>query len=406
MDRPPRVLAIDVLRGLDVLLMLFVNEMAGVHGTPAFLLHKTANDDGMTITDVVFPAFLFIVGMAIPLALGGRRRREPRSSVWRHVLTRTAALLIIGVLMVNTESAGSGGILSPHLWSILMYLGVVLVWMVPGQAEGARSRVPWKLVGVALLVFLVLAYRAEGGSGLVQIRPSWWGILGLIGWSYLVGAALYLVAGDRPAVFVAATALLYLVYAADATSAIGWLVAARPVVSVGTALASHGALTVSGALVTLLLMRARAAGEPPLRFAWTALAMAGTFALAGFLVHSLHDLHPAFEINKIRATAAWCLLCSAATLAVWVAVYLVSDVKGGRRWPKDVTTAGENALVIYLLAPFLLSVFELLGSLTGKNPYAALGASLWIGLVRSIVFAWVVVRLSGWMRSRGLRLQL
>src|SRR5512146_2932954 len=100
MDRPPRVIAIDVLRGLDVWLMLFVNEMAGVHGTPAWLLHKKASDDGMTITDVVFPAFLFIVGMAIPLALGGRLRRgEGKSSVWRHVLTRTAALLVMGVFM-------------------------------------------------------------------------------------------------------------------------------------------------------------------------------------------------------------------------------------------------------------------------------------------------------------------
>ena len=58
----PRVLSIDVLRGLDVLLMLFVNEVAGVRGAPAFLLHTPHDADGMTITDVVFPAFLFIVG--------------------------------------------------------------------------------------------------------------------------------------------------------------------------------------------------------------------------------------------------------------------------------------------------------------------------------------------------------
>ena len=82
----PRVLSIDVLRGLDVLLMLFVNEVAGVRGAPAFLLHTPHDADGMTITDVVFPAFLFIVGMAIPMALGGRlRREENRAAVWRHV---------------------------------------------------------------------------------------------------------------------------------------------------------------------------------------------------------------------------------------------------------------------------------------------------------------------------------
>ena len=74
-----RIRSIDLLRGADVLLMLFVNEVAGVAGAPAFLRHKGAADDGMTITDLVFPAFLFVVGMAIPFALGSRlrARREP-----------------------------------------------------------------------------------------------------------------------------------------------------------------------------------------------------------------------------------------------------------------------------------------------------------------------------------------
>jgi hypothetical protein len=68
--------------------------------------------------------------------------------------------------------------------------------------------------------------------------------------------------------------------------------------------------------------------------------------------------------------------------------------------------AGENALVVYLLAPFLLSLFELLAGALGWNPYEALGRSLAVGVVRSVVFAWAVVRLSGAMRARGLRLQM
>ena len=54
-ERLPRESSIDLVRGADVLLMLFVNEMAGVRGTPAFLLHRPHDVDGMTITDVVFP---------------------------------------------------------------------------------------------------------------------------------------------------------------------------------------------------------------------------------------------------------------------------------------------------------------------------------------------------------------
>jgi hypothetical protein len=63
--------------------------------------------------------------------------------------------------------------------------------------------------------------------------------------------------------------------------------------------------------------------------------------------------------------------------------------------------------VAYLMAPFLVSVFALTAPLLGgTNFYEALGATTGIGLVRSAVFAWAVVRLSGWMRSKGVRIQL
>ncbi|HEU0108761.1 MAG TPA: DUF5009 domain-containing protein, partial [Vicinamibacteria bacterium] len=157
MDRPARVLSIDLLRGADVWLMLFVNEMAGVKATPAFLRHMPAAADGMTITDVVFPAFLFITGMAIPLALGARLRRgDSRAAMWRHVLGRTVTLLVLGVLMIDAERASPQGLVPPALWNILMTAAVVLVF---------AARRPWRLAGLALLVVLVLVYRADGVSG-------------------------------------------------------------------------------------------------------------------------------------------------------------------------------------------------------------------------------------------------
>ena len=387
----------DLVRGADVWLMLFVNEMAGVRGTPAFLLHTPPAADGMTITDVVFPAFLFIVGMAIPLSLGGRLRRgEPRSRVWWHVLARTAALLAIGVLMVNAEHAQPRGLVPEPLWNVLMTLAVVLVW-------GADRQRNWRAAGLALLVVVAFSYRAEGGSGLMQLRPHWWGILGLIGWAYLVAAALYLLAGDRPAVFAAAIALLYLLSLVDEVDALPGLVAVRPFVWVGRMLGAHGALAVSGALLTLMVARYR---DRARAFIGPALGYGAALAAAGLLLHSLRDLHPAFWINKVRATAAWCLLSGAWTVAAWTALFAAADVAGWRRWPRGLTRAGENALMIYLLAPFLLSLFGLIGVMWGTNPYAVLGQSFAVGTVRSILFTWLVVRLSGWIRARGLRLQL
>src|SRR6185436_17512851 len=235
-------------------------------------------------------------------------------------------------------------------------------------------------------------------SGWIQIRPYWWGILGLIGWAYLVAASTYLLAGERPAVLVGVVALLYLVALADEANAIGVLRAIRPVVHVGRALGAHGALVLSGAVLGLALRRHRAEARPAAGFAIPALGFALACAVAGGLVHALHNVHPAFEVSKIRATAAWCLLSAAWTALAWTAVYASADIAGHRRWPRALAIAGENALVSYLLAPFLLSVFALAAAALGWNPYAALGGSLVAGAVRAVVFAWAVVRLSGWMR--------
>jgi protein-S-isoprenylcysteine O-methyltransferase Ste14 len=159
-----------------------------------------------------------------------------------------------------------------------------------------------------------------------------------------VAAAVYLLAGDRPAILVTAVAVLYLVALADEANAIGVLRAIRPVVFVGRMLGAHGALVLSGAVLGLALRRHRDERRPPARFAIPALGFALACAVAGGLVHALHDVQPAFEISKIRATAAWCLLSAAWTVLAWAAVYASADVTGHRRWPRAIAIAGENAL--------------------------------------------------------------
>ena len=408
MSNRARILSIDILRGLDVLLMLFVNEVAGVRGAPAFLLHAPSNADAMTLTDVVFPAFLFITGLSIPFALGRwLENGQTRAEVWRHVLARTTALLVIGVLMVNVERGGSGGFMPLHWWNVLATVGMALVWLAPGGRAGERLRRRLRFAGVSLLLGLALIYRAEGGSGLIQLRPHWWGILGLIGWAYAVAASAWLVAGNRVAVHVGLVALLYCLYFADEAGEVGALVALRPFVHVGRALGSHAAVTLSGTLLGALLVHHQREGSRAARFVWVALGVATALAGAGLLLHSLHALHPAFWINKVRATAPWCLLSAAFTALAWAALFLLVDVRGWRRWPALVTTAGENALIAYLLAPFFLSLFAASAPLFGgTDPYGALGAYTWTGLVRSAIFAWFVVCITGVMRRAGIRLHL
>jgi heparan-alpha-glucosaminide N-acetyltransferase len=399
-----RVGSIDLLRGADVLLMLFVNEVAGVFGAPAFLLHTPSDVDGMTITDLVFPAFLFIVGIVVPFSLGGRLRRgETRGQLWRHVLTRTLALLVMGVLMVNAEH-GVSGVLSAPAWNVIATVGILLVWGVPERGWGALRRSWLRAAGIALLVIVALVYRNPELSGWLQLRPYWWGILGLIGWAYLGGATLYLLAGDRPSILAGAIGLFYCVALAEAAGSMTWLRALRPIV--GPVVGTHGALVLAGALLGVLLRRQLQDGGSAWRFAARILGYSAALAAAGVLLRSLSVVHAAFIISKNHATAPWGLVSSALTGGAFVAIFVVVDVLGYRRWPRSFAIAGENPLVAYLMAPFLTSLFELSASLFGTDLYAELGRTTGVGLLRSAVFAWAVVRLSGWMRSRGVVIQL
>src|SRR6476660_1734916 len=104
-----RITSIDALRGLVMFTMIFVNDLAGAGKiVPNWMVHfsdRHKHGSGMTFVDVVFPAFLFIVGMSIPFALARRLARgEPLWKIALHVIARTAALLGIGILMVNGES--------------------------------------------------------------------------------------------------------------------------------------------------------------------------------------------------------------------------------------------------------------------------------------------------------------
>src|SRR4051794_40242697 len=98
----PRITSIDALRGLVMFTMIYVNDVAGAGKVvPNWMVHfsdRHKRGSGMTFVDVVFPAFLFIVGMSIPFALRGRLARgEPWWRIGAHVLSRTAALLMLGI---------------------------------------------------------------------------------------------------------------------------------------------------------------------------------------------------------------------------------------------------------------------------------------------------------------------
>src|SRR3954466_15985957 len=66
---PTRLLSLDAYRGFVIAAMTFVNYLAGLPRMPLWLLHADERPDTYTLPDLVFPGFLFIVGVALPLSL-------------------------------------------------------------------------------------------------------------------------------------------------------------------------------------------------------------------------------------------------------------------------------------------------------------------------------------------------
>src|SRR5258706_7090172 len=185
-----RILSIDALRGITILVMIFVNELAGIRDIPTWMKHMHADDDAMSFVDVVFPAFLFIVGMSIPFAINSRLAKgDSFIQLQKHILFRTLGLLVLGFFMVNAEGEYDEKAMgmSINLWALLFFVAVIIIWKVYRTPNKMLVYI-LRAIGFIILVVLAEIYKGEGGK---NITPRWWGILGLIGWAYLYSCIFY-----------------------------------------------------------------------------------------------------------------------------------------------------------------------------------------------------------------------
>jgi predicted acyltransferase len=102
-ERPPatapaRLVSLDLFRGATIALMILVNDPG--YGSASYWPLEHAKWNGWTPTDLVFPFFLFIVGVAMAFSFTSRLLRgESRSRLLRHVLLRGVLLFALGVFL-------------------------------------------------------------------------------------------------------------------------------------------------------------------------------------------------------------------------------------------------------------------------------------------------------------------
>src|SRR6202012_2224510 len=93
-----RVLSIDVLRGITIAFMILVNDPGDWGHVYAQLDHSEWN--GCTLTDLVFPTFLFLVGASLILSLRTRiARGDSRRLLALHIVRRSATLFALDLLI-------------------------------------------------------------------------------------------------------------------------------------------------------------------------------------------------------------------------------------------------------------------------------------------------------------------
>ncbi|WP_298736923.1 DUF5009 domain-containing protein [uncultured Chitinophaga sp.] len=388
-----RILSIDALRGITILVMIFVNELAGVSGIPAWMKHMPADADAMTFVDVVFPAFLFIVGMSIPFAVNRRLSKGDNfMKLQWHILWRSLGLLVLGFFMVNAEGGYNEAAMgmSIYLWSLLFYVCVILVWNV---YSFSRQWVVYLLKGIGIAGLIVLAFIYRGGEdGTAHMQPHWWGILGLIGWAYLYSCIIYQLFKGNLYGILAMVALCVIFYAVGRQPAVqqsAWKWMAGQ-----SGNAAHVSIVLSGMLLSLVFFDQGLKLNRRQRYLYAA-GFTLLLLIAGYF------LRPYFKISKIYATPTWCLYSAAICCILFCFLYWLIDIKHQSRWTHFFRPAAANPLLTYIV-PFV--IYALLHLLHIKLP-GILHTGI-TGLLWCIFYAVVVMGIAKALNKGGIKLQL
>jgi hypothetical protein len=375
--------------------MLFVNDL-NMNVAPAWLGHASAEFDGMGLADWVFPGFLFIVGLSIQYAFNSRLQAgQAKKQIFGHVVLRTLSLLLIGVLMLNSGRLNpelSG--ISSNLWAILMYVSVFLIWnKYPSNEKLKTLFTGLRILGIAGLILLAVVFRAGESGNVSWFETGWWGILGLIGWGYLVAASVNLLIGPKLWPTIAVWLFFIMLNILSSLGLTDFLDFIKPVFGV-IINGDVPSVVLAGLVISIILKQAEF--EP--------VKKAGIIILIGvFCILTGFFLRHWFIISKIQGTPSWTMICNGISMIVFSLLYFIIDIHKKVKWASVFKPAGQNSLTTYL-APDI--IYYLVWGLSLPLFFYKQDVSQWLAVLGSAVWALAMVGFAALLAKINIRLRL
>jgi predicted acyltransferase len=304
--KPGRLISLDAFRGLTIAAMFLVNNAGDWDHVFAPLRHAQWN--GCTATDLVFPFFLFIVGVAMVFSFSKRLARgNSKKELFFAVVRRTIILYVLGCIIMVT----AWGAYLEHYRFIGVLQRIALCYFFASliiMYGGVRAQAIWT-VGLLLLYYLILKFVPFPGHGAGGLKQ----------FANIVD-------------YVDTKVFGVFVYEFDKNLGMGHdpegLLSTIPSIS----------STLAGVLCGHWLMRKERGSYEKV----AGLAVAGTLLL---IMASLWKYDMPFNKNLwtpsyVIHTTGWALLC----LSV---CYWAIDIKNYRTWSKPFVVYGTNAITAY-----------------------------------------------------------
>lgn len=321
-QRPSRLLSLDIFRGATIAGMILVNNPGNGPAAYAQLHHAAWN--GWTFTDMIFPFFLFIVGVAMTFSFA-RRTGEgaSRPTLMVHIVRRSAIIFALG-LFVNGFPFGllPGTEFSLSTWRIPGVLQrIALCYLLAGTIflySGVGAQCLWTAGLLACYWLAVFLIPVPGyGAGFLEPKGNllWYVDSTLLAghtwvWAPSQGFDPEGIISTFPAIGTTLCGIL----------AGHWLRTERPRVR------KAGALVASGIVLLVL----------------------------GLLLDRW------LPINKNMWTSSYVLLMAGWASACLGILFWIVDVRGLKRWAAPFVILGMNAIAVYVASEVLAIVISVL----------------------------------------------